>query len=63
MYNARKPTALTQAKVLRVTRFDASKCGTLIDSLHFYHYEYDEEQRIFSREPHHMTGLRMRATQ
>jgi hypothetical protein len=40
-------------KVLRVTRFDASKCHLLIDALNFYHYEYDEEQRIFSQNPEH----------
>lgn len=40
-------------KVLPVCRFDASLCHDGIEALRSYHFEYDEKQRIFSKEPDH----------
>lgn len=40
-------------KVLKVCRFDETQCDIGIEALRFYHYRYDEEQRVFSTEPEH----------
>jgi hypothetical protein len=39
--------------VLRRCRFDSERCAQGIEALRFYHYRYDDEQKIFSSEPEH----------
>ena len=40
-------------KVLPVCRIDATACADWLESMRHYHFEYDEEQKIFSQEPEH----------
>lgn len=40
-------------KVLRSCVFDKTKCADGLEALRFYHYRYDQEEKIFSSEPEH----------